>query len=172
MAEPWVHRDTYLLWVAVTTVGLTWAGWFGHFPFGFPPGSGSAEATLSSAVVGAVIGALGGAAVAVAQWLVLRRLAGVSAWWIAATIAGIAAMHAVGDPLGDSGQVALVSPGFALVAGFGGLAISALQFPFIRAHLARAEWWIPLSAAGWTLGVIAGLGLVAVIGVRQRLLHF
>jgi len=88
----------------VTLVGLTWAGWFGHFPFGFasPGGTG---ATWVSAAVGVLAGALSGLGLAVGQWLILRRAYGMSTRWIAATVAGIATMHGLGDPLGDTGQV-------------------------------------------------------------------
>ena len=36
-----VHRlrlMRWLLWLSATIIGLAWAGWFGHFPFGFPSG--------------------------------------------------------------------------------------------------------------------------------------
>jgi hypothetical protein len=103
----------WLVWLAVTVLGLAWAGWFGHFPFGFPPISGAAvfgrlqlsSAMLGSLLVGSVFGAVGAAAVALAQWLVLRRAIGVSVLWIPATMSGIALMHALGDPIGDTGQV-------------------------------------------------------------------
>ena len=68
----------WLVWLGVTVVGLTWAGWFGHFPFGFPTSGGTA--TPGSAVVGAVIGTVGAAVVAIAQWFVLRRALAISPW--------------------------------------------------------------------------------------------
>ena len=153
----------WLVWLGVTVVGLTWAGWFGHFPFGFPTSGGTA--TLGSAVVGAVIGTVGAAVVAIAQWLVLRRALAISAWWILATMAGIAVMHAVGDPLGDSGRVLLISPEFALVAALGGLVIGSLQYAVLRSRLSRAAWWIWASTASWAVGVMAGLALVVATGL-------
>jgi hypothetical protein len=153
----------WLVWLGVSVVGLTWAGWFGHFPFGFPTIGGTA--TLGSAVVGAVFGTVGAAVVALAQWLVLRRALAISAWWILATMAGIAVMHAFGDPLGDSGRVPLISPEFALVAALGGLVIGTLQYAVLRSRLSRAAWWIPASTASWAVGVTAGLALVAATGL-------
>ena len=152
----------WLLWLGVTLVGLTWAGWFGHFPFGFAGGTG---ATWASVAIGVLAGALSGLGLAIGQWLILRRAYRMSTWWIAATVAGIATMHGLGDPLGDTGQVPLMSPVFVLVTAVGGLTLGALQYPLLRARLDRAEWWIPVSTVTWALGVTAGLALAVATGL-------
>jgi hypothetical protein len=165
----------WVLWVAVMVVGLSLAGWLGHFPFGFPAVRGTAflggvtltPALLGSALAGAIFGAVSGAPVAVAQWLVLRWAVAMSAWWAVATMGGLALLHALGDPVGDSGQVPLLSVTFALVAVGSGVVIGALQFPLVRSRLRRAAWWIPASTAGWALGVLAGALLVTSTGLDR-----
>jgi hypothetical protein len=164
-----VHRERtrggpgFILWLAVTTLGLAWAGWFGHFPFGFPPGL--ATPAPRAALIWAGFGAASAVAVAVGQWLVLRRSLGVRGSWVPATVLGVAALHALGDSVAESGRVGLVSAELAAVALVGGATTGALQFLALRRRLDRAAWWIAASAAGWGIGVTAGLAAVAALGL-------
>jgi hypothetical protein len=117
-------------------------------------------AMVGSVGVGILFGAVSAVALAIAQWLVLRWAVGVSAWWVLATTGGVAFMHGLGDPLGDSGVVPLISVTFGLVAVIGGAVIGTLQFLLLRTRLLSAERWIAVSAASWALGVMAGSTLV------------
>lgn len=152
-----------IVWLVVTTAGLAWAGWFGHFPFGFPPGLNAPP--LRAALVGAGFGAASAVLLAVAQWLVLRRALGVPGWWALATVLGVSGMHALGDPLAESGRVGLVSAEFALVALAGGAIIGALQYLVLRHRLDHAAWWGAASVVGWSIGVTVGLAVVASLGL-------
>ena len=114
-----------------------------------------------------MFGAVSGAPVAVAQWLVLRWALAMSARWVVATMTGLALLHALGDPVGDSGQAPLLSLIFSLVAVGGGAITGALQFPLLRTRLQRAAWWIPASTASWALGVLAGALLVTSTGLDR-----
>ncbi len=101
----------------------------------------------------------------VAQWLVLRRHVSRAAWWVLATILGMAVGGAIGMATGVSRSVA-----FALAVGDGsevvrtgatlGAAVGVAQWLVLRQHFAQAGWWIPASIAGWTVGAVAGLNFV------------
>ena len=156
-------RPLSIVWLAVTTAGLAWAGWFGHFPFGFPPGLNAPP--LRAALVGAGFGTASAIVLALVQWLVLRRALGVRGWWVLATVLGVSALHALGDPLAESGRVGLVSAEFVLVGLVGGAIIGALQYLVLRDRLDHAAWWLVASVAGWGIGVTAGLAVVAALGL-------
>ena len=101
----------------------------------------------------------------VAQWLVLRRHIFRAAWWVLATILGMAVGGAAGMATGVESMVALawaVGDGSEVVRTGAtlGAAVGVAQWLVLRQHFAQAGWWIPASIAGWTVGAVAGLNIV------------
>ncbi len=107
---------------------------------------------LDSPVATANYGLMLGAALAVGQWLVLKRRLDIRwPWWLAATMLGYAlhgfllslsADAAAGD------QVTLASLG--LLCG-GVVLVGIPQWLVLREHLPNAGWWIVASAVGLLL---------------------
>jgi len=104
---------------------------------------------LASAV-GWVIGwsageeAIGGAAVGVAQWLVLRRQVRRAGWWVLAS--------AVGWAVGWFFGVILV-----------GAVVGVMQWFVLRRWVRRASWWVLASAVGWAVGWFVGQAAVGAV---------
>jgi hypothetical protein len=97
-----------------------------------------------------------GAAVGLAQWLVLRRFFEGSGWWILATALGSAAGLSLTNMihrilLGVSGYLVAGSLGGAAL----GLVVGIAQWMVLRRHLRKASWWVIVTAAGWSAGSIA-----------------
>lgn len=93
-----------------------------------------------------------GAAIGLAQWLVLRRVLRGVGWWVPATMVGYAALNVAGwiwllsvePPPWLAG-----STSFVLV----GLVLGVAQWLVLRGRVERAGWWIAISVAGWTLAL-------------------
>jgi hypothetical protein len=122
-----------------------WGGWalaFVGFPIGGLAGLGLAggvtgvpQAILGGAATGAVIGA--------AQWLVLRRRLPLTAWWIAATAAGMAGGLSLGVGLFGIDTVGVALPLRGLVTGAG---IGLAQYLLLRRHTPGRSFgrrWFP-----------------------------
>ncbi len=108
------------------------------------------------------MGALG-AAIGLAQWLVLRRVLGGAGWWVPATMVGYAALNAAGWiwllPVEPPPWLA-GSSSFLLT----GLVIGVAQWLALRGRVERAAWWIAISVAGWALA-FALTGLIVLSGL-------
>jgi hypothetical protein len=90
-----------------------------------------------------------GAGVGIAQWLVLRRLAGGARWWILASIIGFG----IGKVLGDQVTTNLGGlVGIALGGATIGLAAGSLQWIELRRQGADPGMWIVASTVGWAVG--------------------
>jgi hypothetical protein len=138
-----------------------------------------------------IVTALGLLAIALLQWLVLRRYILRLGWvgWVVATVLGqfvgslISVVALLGPILFDafSGLVdALGGAFFQLVLVFAtglvlGAVVGAAQWLVLRRHVRGAAWWIPASAlagalaalVGQTPGVTLGLtGVAAVLMIR------
>lgn len=117
-----------------------------------------------SIIVGAVSQVTMGAAIGLAQWLVLRRVLSGMGWWVLATLvgysAGIVAPWIVNSLEGGrlTGLFVLLIYGFVL-----GMA----QWLVLRTHFHRAVWWVAFSMAAWALAwALTGLAVVAGIYVE------
>ena len=114
---------------------------------------------------GLALGAMTGAAVGLAQWYLLAPVLAVSnpsqsqegrkprilSWWLAATSAGFA----LGHGLGDAGVLVIVDLPFSVVV-YGtvsGLIIGGFQALVLRAHVSRIHYWVLGSVIGFTVGL-------------------
>lgn len=131
--------------------GRFFAFWMLAF-LGFPLGGllavllvGSVEGVPS----GALAGLLAGAVIGAAQFLALRRRAGIGPGWILATAFGLAVGDAVGAALtgADTSIAALIVTGAAAGAGVG-----TSQWALLRRRVAGAILWPPIVAAAWPIG--------------------
>lgn len=119
---------------------------------GFPIGGALAYAVVRSAntpLSSAVGGLITGAALGLAQWLVLRTQLPLGPGWIAATALGLAvglpaSLLAVGDGL-DTGSIVAR----ALLVG---LAVGAAQWVVLRTISPWAWVWVIGVAAAWAIG--------------------
>ncbi len=130
-------------------------------------------------VLGAVLcGAAIGATIGLAQWLVLRRGLPHTGGWVAATLAGYAAIGVL--PLiagalqpgwpdwaftliigGKMHWLARVEPTWPAAASLpGGLTLilfgallGVMQWLVLRGRVHQAGWWVAISAGGWALAV-------------------
>lgn len=118
---------------------------------GMPIGGGLARLIVGPAntpVSGLLAGAIAGAAIGLAQWLVLRRAFDVNLVWIAATAAGLAIGSAVAQTLiGNSMDVAPV----ALRGLVSGAFVGALQWLVLREVAPNAWIWFIVVAVAWPL---------------------
>ena len=175
-----------LQWVVANTVGFTVGGAIagsiaramGQSHYGVA--ASTAEAVLIAVRTAGAALAVWGAAVGIAQWLVIRGRLKRVGWWAPATGAGWALAGVVAGILSGavSGAVTGVGQdvgawGFVVAAVVGILALGLLpvtfQWMMLRRDVHRARRWL-LGAAGAFLGaagVAAGVvrwGLVSVIG--------
>lgn len=128
-----------------------WVWWLLTF-VGFPVGGGLASlaARALDGTAGAAIGgAITGAVVGIAQWLVLRQVLAVNAWWIVATGVGLAAGLGIGTAVAGTGTDprALV-----IRAAITGLLVGGLQWMILRQHVPASGAWIGATAAAWVIG--------------------
>jgi len=122
---------------------LRWAFTIVAFPLG-----GLAAVQLGSTQGGflsaALAGLVAGAVLGTAQWLALRPA--VSAYWIAATAAGLA----VGAGLGATVTAGQTSAGALVVYGLvAGAVTGAAQAALLRRGVAKAALWMLVVAASW-----------------------
>lgn len=108
-----------------------------------------------------------GAGVGILQARALRGLLASRAPWIATTIGGLAAPFLLSDVSRLASWNLPYSLPVAVAAG--GTLVGLLQWRVLRGTLARAAWWIPASAAGWSLaGVTSSLADSVVRGRAIR----
>ncbi len=174
-----------LQWVVANTVGFTAGGAIaggiaramGQSHYGVAAASTAEAMLLAARTAGAAL-AVWGAAVGLAQWLVIRGRLKRVGWWAPATSAGWASAGVVAGILSGAmgGAVTGVGRdvgvwGFVVVAVVATLALGLLpvtfQWMMLRRQVHRARWWL-LGAAGSFLvaaGVAAGVvrwGLVVI----------
>lgn len=147
----------WIQWVLACT-----AGWF----LGGALGAGLATLLQGLPAMGNTVGQLSvGFVMGAMQWLVLRRRLTGAAWWILVT--------GLGWTLGWLLAATLLSPDLGLFAGLVlGLASGTAQWIVLQRWYHQPGWWIPASAAAWTLGLtgVLGLSLVGtVFGVASGL---
>ncbi|MBN1895891.1 hypothetical protein JW906_15495 [bacterium] len=168
----------WLWWVIASTIG-----WVVGFIAGFASGSGIVEDVFGNNALGFtfayfMFGALLGSVVSFMQWLVFRRHVSRAGWWIVAGTAGFAVAGGGGygaAVVAFGLSEALESPaalmGWSAVAAFGGAMTGIMQWIILRTQVARAGSWVLASAAGWGLGMTAGLiGIVLEAGTLLELL--
>ena len=96
--------------------------------------------------------AAGGAALAVFQWLMLRRYIGGSIRWVLASLLGVfLAAQVVGQVREFDADLGLIL-GVALY----GLIVGILQWLVLRRQVPRAWLWVPASALSWIVAIPAG----------------
>lgn len=138
-------------------------GWFAGFWGGF---------VLAHVIpLGNVMLGIGtGVAVGYLQWRVLRGIVARSGWWTAASTLGptvalaiYAVVNAVtGYPFDLAWSEGAL--GWALALLVGGALTGMWQQRILRPHLGGSGWWIPASAVGWGLGILATSALEAISG--------
>jgi hypothetical protein len=160
---------------------LTIAGWAIGFPLGFvlvPVAGliiglheGSDSIILKLGLDNAASFIVVVAVVSLMQWLALRRVVQRAGFWVLASIIGFtisSSIHGVvchvygyPDDLGPLGVVV-----WTLFFILGGTLTGLLQQRILRHQVRRSGWWVPASAAGWSL-VVIGFGIVSkILGVR------
>lgn len=148
---PW---QLYLAWVLANT-----SAWFLVFlPLGRIPLRPSPTIALEGWQL-----LLIGAAVGLAQWLVLRQHLPLGVWWVFLNIVawglsslvallGTALLGVVLFPLTDLLTPTLTRPlANLLYAALGGAVLGGVQWLTFAMHTERAHWWVPASIAGVTL---------------------
>ncbi len=184
----WKHRGLvfFLLWYPATflggllyfiPVGLVYLA-FGLDRFYNP--DPTPEVTLwISVLAAAACAAAMGLSIGTAQWLVLRREFKRISGWIAATVAGYAAIGLLplfagflypgwpdwaftlivnGKPhwlarVVPDWPLAILAPGVMTLTLFG-FVLGIAQWLVLRGRVRHAGWWIAISTCGWTLGAV------------------
>jgi hypothetical protein len=164
----------WLQWVAANApgevVGLGATALAGGFLPGTLGRSEALSARLATAGAMVAVGTLEGAIVALAQWLVLRRvlLALTRREWVRAAAIGAAVVWILGmipSTLLSFGSDAEAAPfaamsdtqTYLLAAGMGLVLGPILALPqgwVLRCHLEHAGWWIPANAVAWAVGMV------------------
>jgi hypothetical protein len=127
---------------------LKWLLTFLAFPLGggvafllIRPAAGVGQAAVGGAITGLILGA--------AQWIVLRQMIAVSAWWIVATGLGLALGLALSIALlGTSIELRTLIIRAALTGGILGIS----QWLLFRQYVAMAGWWAVVVMLGWVIG--------------------
>jgi hypothetical protein len=155
-----------LSWTLISVISFAVQGWVFHYPgdlynpatftpLGFPIalyGALLRTFAVSAATFGLLLATVTGAVLTgLPQWLLLRRLLPLSAWWIAAVALGIGVTHGLVD--GFAAATVFLLPFIMLASG---VILGVLQWQVTRRHVARAVWWIPVSALGWYLAWLLG----------------
>jgi hypothetical protein len=137
-----------------------WPAWAAAF-LGFPIGGAAAYLLLGpieTAGTAAIAGAVAGAAIGVAQWLVLRRRLPLSAMWVLATACAMAIGLGLGHVLlgDDTALQPLLLRGVIV-----GMAIGAAQAALLRGVLPTPLVWAVVVTVAWGLGwaVTAAAGI-------------
>lgn len=157
-ASPQVGWGFWLRWTAATVVGVV-AGMAVFFAgVGAVPGVGAFLDFESDAGFGAALGAIFGTAFGVAQWLVLRRRAGVGVAWVPLTALSWSAFWALniagvfGEGEGLWGKVAEgLAHGLIL-----GASVGAAQWLALRKSVDGAGRWIVINALCWAASAAVG----------------
>jgi len=90
-----------------------------------------------------------GAAIGIAQGLVLRRRIAPMGWWVLVTALGFGVGKFLGEAVAG-GMPLLV--GSLLTGAIIGVAVGDAQWLVLRGKLAGARWWVAANVAGWALG--------------------
>ncbi len=105
-----------------------------------------------------------GAAIGLAQWLVLRKRLARMGWWVLATVVGYSA--GILTPWIANRLPLAWLEGIASLLCYGTL-LGFAQWIVLREHFAHIAWWILLSIAAWVL-VWALTGLAYVTGLYRE----
>lgn len=127
---------------------LVWLVAFAGFPLGGLLAYGLVG-PMDGVITGAAAGILAGAVIGVAQWLALRRYAGVRTEWIVHTATGLGIGNATGTVLTGAGT----GLGDLVVLGLcAGLATGVAQWLLLRPRIPAAYRWIPAMTTCWPIG--------------------
>ena len=90
------------------------------------------------------------------QWLILRRYIRGARWWVLATAigwqAGFAAVGNISLPIVLALDLDVFGIPSSILNGLQmGAIVGLVQWLVLRRQVARAWWWIPASAMGWTM---------------------
>jgi hypothetical protein len=137
-----------------------WPAWAAAF-LGFPIGGAAAYVLLGpieTVGTAAIAGAVAGAAIGVAQWLVLRRRLPLSVVWVLVTACAMALGLGLGHVLlgDDTALQPLLLRGLIV-----GIAIGATQAALLRGVLPTPLVWAVVVTVAWALGwaVTAAAGI-------------
>lgn len=152
----------WLAWLAATTLGIVGGGLLS-----FPLGWSMAEILMQAIgelpalfVVGLIMGGILFGAVALAQSMVWRgRLPVAGRWVLLSAVAGATGIGVILLVMNDSDEMFATALLPAAVFAVLGLWLGAAQWLVLRRYVARAAWWIPITAVGLglTLAVLFGL---------------
>ena len=101
-----------------------------------------------------------GAALGVAQWLVMRRYLRGAGWWVLATLLGYS-VPLVAGPIFPFPELPRL-PGIWMFLAFG-VILGILQWLTLRGRVYQAGWWIAISIGGW-LVAYALIGIAFLTG--------
>jgi hypothetical protein len=160
--DTFIHKkngaDIYWKWILVTTVGSLIG--FGISALVIYKLNSLGGITWSVLLLGLGIGGM--------QWLILRSYISNAGWWILATTGGWALAVIVATRLTvlleiDPGglildyRVGILALGILVVSLVLGAGTGAFQWLVLRNQTLQSNLWIPISMAGWVLGLIAAV---------------
>jgi hypothetical protein len=163
--HPWLRRDSWTLWewwVLATVVG----GLVGMGIAGIASVIAVNLGTVSTITLLHLVGALEGAALGVAQWLVLRRYIKHVGWWIMATAMGAIVAWLIGlkvvvilmlmfmdDGMTGTMPFALLKAVF-LLGTWIGTVLGLAQWFVLRTHVRNGISWVFANALAWGLALL------------------
>lgn len=166
LTHSWTSRTStgwklWLWWVLANTVGSAVGA---ALAFGsmnavkaFVPGAGANE----DRVFGVMLLATLVVAIGLAQWAVMRRHVPQAWQWPFASALGVCVGFALVISAGTLlGARAVLPYGLGMLSGMAGMAlfglgVGAVQWLYLRQHVAHSGWWILASAFGWAvLGIV------------------
>ena len=130
-----------VLWFLASAIGMAIGFTGGFFLAGY-----TAEA-LGEPMGISLLGISVGSSVGLMQWLVLRRYASGTGWWILTYVPAICGLLTSAVALADLDEVWIVA---GLVA-CGGAVTGTFQWLILRKKVSKAGWWILVCAASWGL---------------------
>lgn len=159
----------WLIWMGASTAGVIVYALIIPVLFGvinaLAPMQQLENITPEQRWVGVAIALLGygalGAAIGLAQWLVLRRYLRGTGWWVLATLLGYALPFILIRSMPPSEQPWLAGTSMFLMLG---TTLGILQWLVLRGRVRHAGWWIAISIAGW-LAAFALTGAAIVSGL-------
>jgi hypothetical protein len=168
LTHPLLKQDSWTLWegwVLATVVG----GLVGMVIVVIVSAIASQLEAVSTVALLHVVGGLEGAALGLAQWLVLRRYVKRLGWWIVATMVGAIAAWLIGlkvsvmliliffdSTLSVTLSAALLKAIFLLGAWVGAV-LGLTQWLVLRTHVRHGVLWIVANAVAWGLGLVVAL---------------
>lgn len=165
LAHPFLRKDSWTLWewwVLATVVGI----FMGIAIVAAASVAVKALGIVNTAALLHIVGALEGAALGLAQWLVLRRYIKRIYWWIVATAIGAIAAWLIGLKaivvliliFLDGGTVRSFSPGLLpavfWLGAWVGTILGLAQWFVIRTHVRQGFLWVLVNALAWGLGLL------------------